>query len=169
MPYTTIDSRPFTLADSRRIQAEDIARWELVLKPEVAKEMRERIAANSKGVTKPYDLPRGQEVSSIVIHLSYEAYAKDNIESTLSSGVTFDMPKRAAVDLSIPGRSADSAVNYWRPKLRANLAHLKFEEIMTELVEHGAWEARELLDRPTNEGRLLWLAACQARDNGALD
>jgi hypothetical protein len=169
MPYRHVDNRPFTLNDARRVQREDLERQRAVLKPEVYSELAERIAAASAGVTNPWDLPRGQDVTSAATSLAYEAYHSANIEFTMHSGLTFDMPKEAAVALSRPGKPADMAVAFWQPKLRQNLAHLTFEEIMAELVEHDCWDAKDLLDRPTNEGRLLWLAACRANEDGELD
>lgn len=76
------------------------------------------------------------------------------------------MPRDAAFDCSRPGQPADDAVAHWvhHPSVRF---HVTSDRLRLILRTYGAWEADELTadDDVTIQGRVLWLAACDYREN----
>jgi hypothetical protein len=50
------------------------------------------------------------------------------------------------------------------PRVRRQLARIPDADLIAELRETGAWTDDELQDRTTNEQRVIWLAACQIRE-----
>ena len=73
------------------------------------------------------------------------------------------LPADCVADCSASG-SVDDAVEYW-------VQELKFEAPSWLLREHlrgyGAWSRAELCDHQQNLRRLLWLWACDCKENGA--
>ena len=61
----------------------------------------------------------------------------------------------------------DADVNASRecPSLAAQLAAIDPAVLRAELKEHGAWDADELSDHNANLDRILWIAACDIREN----
>jgi hypothetical protein len=55
----------------------------------------------------------------------------------------------------------DDAVEYWARKTSLNMSD---EDLKAELKEYGAWEDEELNDRETNERRIVWIAACNIKE-----
>jgi hypothetical protein len=77
-----------------------------------------------------------------------------------------NLPLAIVVACSQPGQDASADVEY---ALRdANLLHqldqLDMQDIREELAEYGAWDEEQLEDDEENLRRLVWLAACQLRD-----
>lgn len=72
-----------------------------------------------------------------------------------------------AEGLAAPG-PADHAVETLLadPFYMNQLGEFSDQDLRDGLRETGAWEDVELMDRKTNEGRALWLAGCDAHENG---
>ena len=85
------------------------------------------------------------------------------------------IPGQCAMDCSTPGRDASDSVKHWLPKVRAQIEKDCFpnkptpDKIRAELAEYGAWEDSELNDADTNMERLIWIAACNIRDDDERD
>lgn len=45
------------------------------------------------------------------------------------------------------------------PKIKRQLSRIPDEKLIDELLEYGAWDDEELMDRKENEARIVWLAA----------
>lgn len=56
----------FTVAEAIKIQQDDLAKWERVLKPEVAAEMRRHAEADNDKTTNPHRIIRGSDLSNYV-------------------------------------------------------------------------------------------------------
>ncbi len=54
------------------------------------------------------------------------------------------------------------------PKIAKQLSKVNPETLRDELREYGAWDAAELADHDANLERLLWLAACDIREDQIL-
>lgn len=68
---------------------------------------------------------------------------------------------------SIPhSGAADDAVEALatNPDVRARMAHIKPEDLASELKEYGAWDDKELGDHEANVRRALWVGALDVRD-----
>lgn len=84
------------------------------------------------------------------------------------------LPGECVLDCSGSG-SADEAVAYWVPKVRALVESDDFankptdEKIRVELAEYGAWDGEELSDAEQNWHRLVWIAACNVAEEDAPD
>lgn len=74
-----------------------------------------------------------------------------------------DLPYAAVMECSAQGR-VDDSVKYWHNELSGDLAKIDTVALRNELREFGAWSKEELEDREANEQRILWVAACQIRD-----
>lgn len=48
--------------------------------------------------------------------------------------------------------------------IQRQLARIPDEALIAELREYGAWDAGELSDRLQNELRIVWIAACNIRE-----
>lgn len=78
---------------------------------------------------------------------------------------TLYLPTDAISECSGPGQK-DEAVNYWVNKvfnLKANAA-ITVEALRLTLREYGAWDEAELRDHNENERRIVWIAACDLRE-----
>lgn len=71
-----------------------------------------------------------------------------------------EMPDDAVVDCSHQGE-CDSDVAYWETRIAINVPP---EAIRAELKELGAWSQEELENEYDNRLRLIWVAACNIRD-----
>jgi hypothetical protein len=60
----------FTLKDSLRHQEWDLKNWETVLKTEVFANVKKIVLARNEGVTNPYQICRGSDISTIVSNIS---------------------------------------------------------------------------------------------------
>lgn len=61
----------FTLADAQKIQIEHLSNWAEVLKPSVYLALLTHTIESNKGVTDPYKVFRGQEISMWVQNYMY--------------------------------------------------------------------------------------------------
>lgn len=59
-------TKQFTLADALEIQKQNIFEWAVVLKPSVFLALVEHLAEANKGVTDPFKVFRGQDISTWV-------------------------------------------------------------------------------------------------------
>ena len=77
------------------------------------------------------------------------------------------LPQEAVDDCSRQGR-CDEDVAYWQPKLNLNLDR---ESMILELKEYGAWSTEELkaLDNSELEQNLIWIAACNIKEEQFLE
>lgn len=76
------------------------------------------------------------------------------------------VPVSVALDCSQPGKDASDDVDF---ALRCTPAGdaidtLDPDLIRKELREYGAWDDTELADDDANRARLLWIAACDVRE-----
>lgn len=51
------------------------------------------------------------------------------------------------------------------PRFKRQLDKIPVTEIAAELKEYGAWDAEELSNEEENRMRVLWLAACDVKEN----
>ncbi len=51
------------------------------------------------------------------------------------------------------------------PAIQRQIAHLNVDDIKAELREYGAWSQEELEDEDANVERIMWVAACNIRDD----
>ena len=79
---------------------------------------------------------------------------------------TITLPDQAVEDIARPGQQADDAVVHWQPRI--DLTGIDDADLRSELAEYGAWDDAQLADRHENEQRILWVAACNIRED-ALD
>jgi hypothetical protein len=56
----------FTLEQALKIQDSDLGWWSIVLKEEVYKEVHRIVKERNNGVTNPFQICRGSEISTIV-------------------------------------------------------------------------------------------------------
>lgn len=76
------------------------------------------------------------------------------------------LPPEAISDCSGPG-PADEAVAYWVQRLEFDGPPWLFRE---HLRSYGAWDAADLADHNANRERVLWIWACDCREEpGAYD
>jgi len=76
------------------------------------------------------------------------------------------LPAECIADCSGSG-SVDEAVSYWSKRLQFDGPAWLFRE---HLKGYGCWDAAELADHDENRQRILWLWACDCReDPGAHD
>ena len=75
---------------------------------------------------------------------------------------TLEMPRDAVEDCSHSG-SCDEDVAHWALELERP-EECDPESLAAELLEYGCWDYDELADDATNWQRIVWLAACQIRD-----
>ena len=78
------------------------------------------------------------------------------MKTALFNRFNLDLPDLAVDDCSHQG-PCDKDVDYWH--LQVSFNHITDDDLLNELREYGAWEIDELLERETNEKRLLWIAA----------
>jgi hypothetical protein len=71
-----------------------------------------------------------------------------------------DLPEQCVRDCSGPG-AADEPVAFWAGKLGCPIEP---ETLKAELKEYGAWDAEELGDHDDNWRRIIWIAACNIRE-----
>lgn len=74
---------------------------------------------------------------------------------------TLTIPDDAMRDCSGQGR-VDEAVKFWVTKVRWD--GIDPDDIREELREYGAWDEEELEDDDENRERILWIAACNIRE-----
>ena len=76
------------------------------------------------------------------------------------------MTKEQALSASQPGKDAseDVAELLKLPAIRRQLDKITPETIKAELSKYGAWDDIELADDQQNRARLVWIAACNIRE-----
>ena len=62
---------------------------------------------------------------------------------------------------------ADVAWLRRQPHMARQLARISDADLNAELSAYGAWDEEERADRDANEARIVWLAACQIREEHA--
>lgn len=70
------------------------------------------------------------------------------------------LPLQCIEDCSGPG-SKDEIVGHWAKKLSIKIDP---DLIRAEVKEYGTWNQEELQDNEQNIHRLIWIAACNAKD-----
>ena len=74
----------------------------------------------------------------------------------------FVMPQAAVDEIATPGPS-DEAVEYWATKIRRPHT-VTPEALREELEDYGAWEDFELEDDEINWERIIWIGACDIKE-----
>lgn len=70
------------------------------------------------------------------------------------------MPDACVADCSHQG-DCDEDVESWVPKLRLNIDP---DILRGELAEYGAWDDEELSNHEMNIRHIIWIAACNIRE-----
>ena len=78
-----------------------------------------------------------------------------------------ELPIEAVRDCSAAG-SVDDSVAYWAPKIPRS-GEITADMLRDELKECGAWDTVELLDSEANWRRIVWLAACNIKEEMAAE
>lgn len=78
-----------------------------------------------------------------------------------SGKLLLTMTQECAADCSTPGQPADDAVAHW--VLRVEW-HATEDELRHSLKSAGAWEDLDTADISVIKGRVLWMAACDWRE-----
>ncbi len=73
-----------------------------------------------------------------------------------------NLPDECVEDCSRPGLPADENVDFWFKQ--GITAEVEDEPIRAELKETGGWNDEELSDDEQNRKRIIWIAACNIRD-----
>lgn len=73
-----------------------------------------------------------------------------------------DLPDECVTECSGPG-PADAAVDSWAA-LVPRPTYLTPQMLVLELKEYGVWSNAELADDAANWRRIIWLAACDIRE-----
>ena len=81
---------------------------------------------------------------------------------TSFSRFTIAMPKIAALDCSHAG-ACDADVQYYASMLKRP-TDCTSDALHAELSEHGAWDEEQLADDDANWARIVWIAACNIRE-----
>ena len=76
------------------------------------------------------------------------------------------MTKEQALSASQPGKDATEDVKNLLelPTIKRQLKRIGAETIKAELSEYGAWDSEELADVEANKQRIVWIAACNIRE-----
>lgn len=74
--------------------------------------------------------------------------------------ITF--PYQAGLDCSTPGQDASESVAYWLPRV---IQVGSDAELRQALQGYGAWDDLQEAPMDTILGRILWIAACDWREN----
>lgn len=74
---------------------------------------------------------------------------------------TFELPYECVMNCSGPGQK-DESVEYWAKKLKLEIDPKK---LASELKEYGAWNGTELADHDENIRRIIWIGACNIRED----
>ena len=78
---------------------------------------------------------------------------------------SIQMTKREALTASHQGDCTEDVQQLVAmPKIRRQLDNLDPATIRAELAEYGAWDNLELSDDTANRERIIWLAACDIRE-----
>jgi hypothetical protein len=75
------------------------------------------------------------------------------------------LPDECVRDCSSQG-SVDESVAHWAKELRKTIhcSDIRPDPIRAELKEYGAWDEEELTDDEANWRRLIWIAACNIKE-----
>lgn len=76
------------------------------------------------------------------------------------------MPQEC-VDACAHSGACDADVAYWAPRLARLVenANIPPDDVRAELKEYGAWDAEELSDDAANWERIVWIAACDLKED----
>lgn len=76
------------------------------------------------------------------------------------------MTKKQAYSVSHSGECyLDTIELKNNPEIRKQLDKISDKDLSAELMETGGWEKDDLIDRHTNELRILWIAGGNIREN----
>lgn len=77
-----------------------------------------------------------------------------------------EMTLREAIAMSPRGRNADGIVALFvkQTRFQNQLNKIGAGNIQLELKEYGSWDDDELADVEANKQRILWIAACNIRE-----
>lgn len=73
---------------------------------------------------------------------------------------TVNLPNEATEDCSAQG-DVSEACEYWADKIEIEATP---GDIRSELKEWGAWEDDELTDDDKNKARIIWISACNIKE-----
>ena len=73
------------------------------------------------------------------------------------------LPESAVLDCSHSG-DCDNDCKFWQKKIHKELKEISDADLRAELKETGAWGTSELMNRKTNEERIIWIAANNIKD-----
>lgn len=85
--------------------------------------------------------------------------------STGSGRIEIQMTLEQARGASHSGDCSDDVLALSQePRIARQLAKIDAEVLRRELEEYGAWDAEQLADHEENLQRILWLLACDVRE-----
>ena len=87
---------------------------------------------------------------------------KTTIETAYFTRFTLDIPAEAVADCSHQG-ACDDDVEAWSSRIDRP-SDITPKALRAELKEYGAWDAEELADDDANWRRIIWLAACDIKE-----
>lgn len=76
---------------------------------------------------------------------------------------TMRLPDESISDCSHTG-DCDSDVSRWKPRIKELNKNIDLEDIQSELKQYGAWTCEELKDSEQNWNRIIWIAACNIKE-----
>lgn len=80
---------------------------------------------------------------------------------------TIGMTREQALKASHAGRCDEDVETLVRnPRIASQLRHISPKDIRAELREYGAWSGAQLDDDEENKRRIVWIAACNIREEG---
>lgn len=89
--------------------------------------------------------------------------------TTYFNRFTIEMTKAQALSASHQGQ-CDQGVYalVQHPKIARQLAKICPKDISEELKEYGAWDGDDLSNEGDNEQRIVWIAACNIKEDSHL-
>jgi hypothetical protein len=71
----------FTLERALSIQDSDLRWWSIILKEDVYKEVHRIVKGRNEGITNPFQICRGSDISTIVLNISLGNLELNNINN----------------------------------------------------------------------------------------
>lgn len=85
-------------------------------------------------------------------------------------GFEIQMTKKDALSMAHQGQCVDDVSHYLKTNksIKKQLAAIGGEAIASELKNFGVWDATELADAEANQGRIVWIAANNIKEENHL-
>ena len=84
------------------------------------------------------------------------------MEAACFNRFVIEMPEEAAMACSHTG-DCSGGVTFWAPRI-TRPAECTAAALQSELKEYGAWNEEQLADDAANWERIVWVAACDIRE-----